>query len=204
MIHSLACMLYTVSWHFYYNDHLNRSCQSRAAPFDILPYCMSMEFLLKSNKIKPQLLYNYSSCHMLPVHPIRPCSHLFRFAFRSRSGPVPLVRVAFTPAKIDRARSGCGPVTRSHLFRNATGTHTISVIDEDGLLSMDRYDVNCPNFGLERNFGRWIFHYIVYSVRNKNVHKCLCLWLRHEIKFVTTSVTFFILVFLPGMWKMTT
>ena len=91
---------------------------------------------------------------------IRPCSHVFRFAFRSRSGPVPLVRVAFTPAKIDRDRSGCGPVTRSHLFRNATGTHTIStptprsVIDEDGLLSMDRYDVNCPNFGLERNFGR--------------------------------------------------
>ena len=57
---------------------------------------------------------------------LRPCSHLFRFAFRSRSGPVPLVRVAFTPAKIDRARSGCGHVTRSHLFRNATGTHTIS------------------------------------------------------------------------------
>ena len=54
--------------------------------------------------------------------PVRPCSHLFRFAFRSRSGPVPLVRVAFTTAKIDRTRSGCGPVTRSHLFRNATGT----------------------------------------------------------------------------------
>ena len=57
---------------------------------------------------------------------IRPCSHLFRFAFRSRSGPVPLVRVAFTPAKIDRTRSGCGPVTRSHLFRNATGTRTVT------------------------------------------------------------------------------
>ena len=57
---------------------------------------------------------------------LRPCSHLFRFAFRSRSGPVPLVRVAFTPAKIDRTRSGCGPVTRSHLFRNATGTRTVT------------------------------------------------------------------------------
>ena len=55
-----------------------------------------------------------------------PCSHLSRFAFRSRSGPVPLVRVAFTPAKIDRTRSGCGPVTRSHLFRNATGTRTVT------------------------------------------------------------------------------
>ena len=55
----------------------------------------------------------------------RPCSHLFRFAFRSRSGPVPLVRVAFTPAKIDRTRSGCGPVTRSHLFRSRSGTRTI-------------------------------------------------------------------------------
>ena len=48
------------------------------------------------------------------------------FPFRSRSGPVPLVRVAFTPAKIDRTRSGCGPVTRSHLFRNATGTRTVT------------------------------------------------------------------------------
>ena len=56
---------------------------------------------------------------------LRPCSHLFRFAFRSRSGPVPLVRVAFTPAKIDRTRSGCGPVTRSHLFRSRSGTRTI-------------------------------------------------------------------------------
>ena len=60
----------------------------------------------------------------LPV--LRPCSHLFRFAFRfafrSRSGPVPLVRVAFTPAKIDRTRSGCGPVTCSHLFRNTYAT----------------------------------------------------------------------------------
>ena len=53
---------------------------------------------------------------------LRPCSHLFRFAFRSRSSPVPLVRVAFTPGKIDWNGSGFGPVTRSHLFRNATGT----------------------------------------------------------------------------------
>ena len=51
---------------------------------------------------------------------LRPCSHLFRFAFRSRSSPVPLVRVAFTPGKIDW--NGSGPVARSHLFRNATGT----------------------------------------------------------------------------------
>ena len=47
-------------------------------------------------------------------------------SFRSRSGPVPLVRVAFTPAKMYRTRSGCGPVTRSHLFRNATGTRTVT------------------------------------------------------------------------------
>ena len=53
-------------------------------------------------------------------------THRPRFAFRSRSGPVPLVRVAFTPAKIDRNRSGCGLVTRSHLFRNATGTRTVT------------------------------------------------------------------------------
>ena len=53
---------------------------------------------------------------------IRPCSHLFRLPFRSRSSPVPLVRVAFTPGKIDWNGSGFGPVTRSHLFRNATGT----------------------------------------------------------------------------------
>ena len=72
----------------------------------------------------------------------------------SRSGPVPLVRVAFTPATIDQTRSGCGPVTRSHLFRNATGTRTVKVhppahqvfrsdikviIDGDGLVLMDRY-----------------------------------------------------------------
>ena len=56
---------------------------------------------------------------------VRPCPHLFRFAFRSRSGPVPLVRVAFTPAKIDRNRSGCGPVTRSHLFRTRSGTRSL-------------------------------------------------------------------------------
>ena len=55
-----------------------------------------------------------------------PCSHMFLFAFRSRSDPVPLVRVAFTPAKIDRTRSGCGLVTRSHFFRNATGTRTVT------------------------------------------------------------------------------
>ena len=59
-------------------------------------------------------------------HGLRPCSHLFRFAFRSRSGPLPLVRVAFTPAKIDRTRSGCGPVTRSHLFRTRSGTRAVS------------------------------------------------------------------------------
>ena len=64
--------------------------------------------------------------HFKRTRGVRPCSHLFRFAFRSRSGPVPLVRVAFTPAKIDRTRSGCGPVTRSHLFRNATGTRTVT------------------------------------------------------------------------------
>ena len=67
---------------------------------------------------------NYSTTLVKQL--VRPCSHLFRFAFRSRSGPVPLVRVAFTPAKIDRTRSGCGPVTRSHLFRNATGTRTVT------------------------------------------------------------------------------
>ena len=38
-------------------------------------------------------------CHLLTVAALRPCSHLFRFAFRSRSSPVPLVRVAFTPLR---------------------------------------------------------------------------------------------------------
>ena len=102
----------------------------------------------------------------------------------SRSGPVPLVRVAFTPAKIDRTRSGCGPVTRSHLFRNATGTRTVIHPPQHtgflilGLLSSRRVTaltasrhrrrrsridgqirrcVMCPNFGLQRNFGRCIF-----------------------------------------------
>ena len=113
-----------------------------------------------------------------------PCSHLFRFAFRSRSGPVPLVRVAFTPAKIDRTRSGCGPVTRSHLFRNATGTRTVTHTPPQhirfsilGLLSSRRVTaltasrhrrrrslidgqirrcMMCRNFRLQRNFGRCI------------------------------------------------
>ena len=57
-----------------------------------------------------------------PPAGLRPCSHLFRYAFRSRSSPVPLVRVAFTPGKIDWNGSGFRPVARSHLFRNATGT----------------------------------------------------------------------------------
>ena len=104
----------------------------------------------------------------------------------SRSGPVPLVRVAFKPAKIDRTRSGCGPVTCSHLFRNATGTrpervrlpppqHTRFLML--GMLSSRRVTaltasrhrrrrfridgqirrcMMCPNFGLQRNFGRCI------------------------------------------------
>ena len=114
---------------------------------------------------------------------LRPCSHLFRFAFRSRSGPVPLVRVAFTPAKIDRTRSGCGPLTRSHLFRNATGTSTVTHTPQQtrifilGLLSSRRVTaltasrhrrrrsridgqirrcMMCPNFGLQGNFGRCV------------------------------------------------
>ena len=62
-----------------------------------------------------------------PPPTLRPCSHLFRFAFWSRSGPVPLVHVAFTPAKIDRTRCGCGPVMRSHLFRTRSGTRTVSI-----------------------------------------------------------------------------
>ncbi len=103
----------------------------------------------------------------------------------SRSGPVPLVRVAFTPAKIDRTRSGCGPVTRSHLFRNATGTRTVTHTPPQhtrflifGLFSSRRATAltasrhrrrrsrihgqirrctMCPNFGLQRNFARCIF-----------------------------------------------
>ncbi len=116
------------------------------------------------------------------MYAVRPCSHLFRFAFRSRFGPVPLVRVAFTPAKIDRTRSGCGPVKCSHLFRNATGTRTVTPQHTRflilGLLSSRRVTaltasrhrrrrsridgqirrcVMFPNFGLQRNFGRCIF-----------------------------------------------
>ena len=121
---------------------------------------------------------------ILQLLPVRPCSHLFRFAFQSRSGPVPLVRVAFTPAKIDRTRSGCGPVTRSHLFRSATGTrynlqpppqHTsfliLVLLSSRGVTALtasrhqrrrSRIDgqirrcMMCPNFGLQRNFGRCI------------------------------------------------
>ena len=44
----------------------------------------------------------------------------------SRSGPVPLVRVAFTPAKIDRTCSCWRPVTRSHLFWTRSGTRSVS------------------------------------------------------------------------------
>ena len=84
----------------------------------------------------------------------------------SRSGPVPLVPVAFTPAKIDRTRSGCGPVTRSHLFRNAYGyTHPppppppstgflILGLRWSRIDGQVRRRVMCPNFGLQRNFGR--------------------------------------------------
>ena len=46
------------------------------------------------------------------IGPVHNCSG-------SRSSPV---RVAFTPGQIDWNGSGFGPVTRSHLFRNATGT----------------------------------------------------------------------------------
>ena len=73
-------------------------------------------------------MYCIVCVHYGLVAGLRPCSHLFRFAFRSRSGPVPLVRVAFTRAKIDRTRSGFGPVTRSHLFRSRSGTRTVSII----------------------------------------------------------------------------
>ena len=80
----------------------------------------------------------------VPV-PFRSRSGPVPVPFRSRSGPVPLVRVAFTPTKIDRIRSGCGPVTRSHLFRNATGTRTVIPPPPQH-----------PNFGLQLNFGRCI------------------------------------------------
>ena len=48
---------------------------------------------------------------------------------------VPLVHVAFTPAKIDRTRSGCGPVTRSHLFRTRSETRTVSITKLLGQMS---------------------------------------------------------------------
>ena len=80
----------------------------------VVPTCTA--YLLSCSESK--------NCHFLSIIPtvLRLCSHLFRFAFRSRSSPVPLVRVAFTPGKIDWNGSGFGPVARSHLFRNATGT----------------------------------------------------------------------------------
>ena len=149
-----------------------------------------LKFYFKFNEGSlPVYLQNWDITSNAHVHnyntrELRPCSHLFRFAFRSRSGPVPLVRVAFTPAKIDRTRSGCGPVTRSHLFRNATGTRTVTHTPPQhirflifGLLSSRRVTaltssrhrrrrsridgqirrcIICPNFGLQRNFGRCI------------------------------------------------
>ena len=70
---------------------------------------------------------------LVPGYPIRVlrCNHSNHLGrvhtcSGSRSGPVPLVRVAFTPAKIDRTRSGCGPVTRSHLFLTRSGTRAVS------------------------------------------------------------------------------
>ena len=71
---------------------------------------------------------------LVPVHvpvPFRSRSGPVPVPFRSRSGPVPLVRVAFTPAKIDRNRSGCGPVTRSHLFRTRSGTRSLHTMLSD-------------------------------------------------------------------------
>ena len=146
---------------------------------------------------------------------------MFRFAFRSRSGPVPLVRVAFTPAKIDRTRSGCGPVTRSHLFRNATGTrYNLQPPPQDTsflilvLLSSRRVTaltasrhqrrrsridgqirrcMMCPNFGLQRNFGRCIVIWLtkLYTVYEIKPSQCIFLGLLQEIKLVSTSVTCF-------------
>ena len=128
-------------------------------------------------------VYDLQCKQVTVLGPLRPCSHLFRFAFRSRSGPVPLVRVAFTPAKIDRTCSGCGPATRSHLFRNATGTRTVTPPQHTrflilGLFSSRRVTaltasrhrrrrsridgqirrcMMCPTFGRQRYFGRCIF-----------------------------------------------
>ena len=87
-------------------------------------FAVARRKLLTCSAVPPQ----YYPRHTEGAVPLRPCSHLFRFAFRSRSGPGPLVRVAFTPAKIDRTRSGFGPVTRSHLFRSRSGTRTVSII----------------------------------------------------------------------------
>ena len=92
-------------------------------------WCVIATWWICCNKLCKLYLYFYSRTPLIrpPSEShwcgrIRPCSHLFRFAFRSRSSPVPLVRVAFTPGKIDWNGSGFGPVARSHLFRNATGT----------------------------------------------------------------------------------
>ena len=132
-----------------------------AIPFTPLCQCFSEETLKAAGPFylvsMPREVKDPTSLHRKCVtcrglhHPLLGRVHT---CSGSRSGPVPLVRVAFTPAKIDQTRSGCGPVTRSHLFRNATGTRTLStpsshqvfrsdvkvIIDGDGLVSMARYD----------------------------------------------------------------
>ena len=79
-------------------------------------------FMCNRSHLSPVINVKQIAISYTKLFQLRPCSHLFRFAFRSRSSPVPLVRVAFTPGKIDWNGSGFGPVARSHLFRNATGT----------------------------------------------------------------------------------
>ena len=84
-----------------------------AIPFTPLCQCLSDETL---KAVGPFYLVSMPGTVLGRVHT---CSG-------SPSGPVPLVRVAFTPVKFDRTRSGCGSVTCSHLFRNATGMRTVT------------------------------------------------------------------------------
>ena len=112
-----------------------------------------------SNPIEFVSKFSYLGVVFQTKGKLRPCSHLFRFAFRTRSS--------------------CVPVTRSHLFRNATGTRTVTHPQHIRFLIFGMFSSRrvtaltasrhrrrwsridgqirrcmlCPDFGLQRNFG---------------------------------------------------
>ena len=168
-----------------------RSTRFKPERFNKIAIQGTPQMAVDKEAISLSRVYSYSKCNLPLLGRVHTCSGSRSGpvpAFRSRSGPVPLARVAaFTPAKIDRTRSGCGPVTRSHLFRNATGTRTVTpppppehqvfnygsvfIPDDDSVdgfasstetvpYRLTRRCMMCPNFGLQCNFGRCIILFI--------------------------------------------